>query len=65
MYAIRSYYAASELKVGKDATSLHMTVSIGLATFPHSATDSKELFHQADMALYNAKQGGRNRVSIA
>jgi len=62
---IRQAVAASELKVGKDATSLHMTVSIGLATFPHSATDSKELFHQADMALYNAKQGGRNRVSIA
>jgi len=46
-------------------STIEVSVSIGLATYPRSGQSAKELFHQADMALYNAKQGGRNRVSIA
>lgn len=49
----------------KEKSQVRISVSIGLASFPHSGRDAKELFHQADMALYNAKRGGRNRVSIA
>ena len=42
---------------------LHITISIGVATFPHKAIhDSKELVECADKALYNAKENGRNRV---
>jgi two-component system cell cycle response regulator len=42
---------------------LHITVSIGVATFPHRAIhDSKELVECADKALYKAKENGRNRV---
>jgi len=42
---------------------LHVTISVGVATFPHEAIDdSKELIECADKALYRAKENGRNRV---
>jgi two-component system cell cycle response regulator len=42
---------------------LHLTASIGVATFPSPRVDSTEdLFARADEALYRAKSGGRNQV---
>ncbi|MDO8580019.1 MAG: sensor domain-containing diguanylate cyclase [Candidatus Omnitrophota bacterium] len=43
----------------------HITVSIGVAAFPKDAQIKEELIHQADQALYKAKQEGRNRVCSA
>ena len=40
----------------------HVTVSIGVATFPVDATSEEGLTQRADKALYKAKQKGRNRV---
>jgi diguanylate cyclase (GGDEF)-like protein len=40
-----------------------LTVSVGVATFPTDAKGSEELLAHADLALYVAKQGGRNRVA--
>ncbi|MDD2927442.1 MAG: sensor domain-containing diguanylate cyclase [Candidatus Omnitrophica bacterium] len=40
----------------------HITVSIGVATFPADATEEDELIQRADKAMYKAKQKGRNRV---
>lgn len=42
-----------------------VTVSIGLAEYPRDASDAKSLIEAADMALYTAKRGGRNRVEEA
>ncbi len=48
--------------IGK-AQSLHLTASIGIATFPGSHAESAEdLLDCADKALYRAKQDGRNLV---
>ncbi|WP_277506252.1 MULTISPECIES: sensor domain-containing diguanylate cyclase [unclassified Paenibacillus] len=41
-----------------------VTVSIGIALYPQHATDSSELFHLADNAMYQAKTEGRNRTVI-
>jgi diguanylate cyclase (GGDEF)-like protein len=40
----------------------HITVSVGVATFPDDARDPIELVELADSALYRAKRGGRNRI---
>jgi len=40
----------------------HITVSIGLATYPAHALDKEMLLKTADDALYRAKNTGRNRV---
>ncbi len=42
-----------------------ITVSIGLATFPETTQDCGRLSKDADFALYEAKDAGRNRVSTA
>lgn len=39
-----------------------LTVSIGVSVFPDDAKDKNELISHADLALYRAKQAGRNRV---
>ncbi len=45
---------------------VHLTASLGVATIsPNNDSDMNELFKQADMALYEAKRLGRNRVSCA
>ena len=43
-----------------------VTVSIGIAGVPDdSITTAEKLIHQADIALYEAKTKGRNRIEIA
>lgn len=39
-----------------------ITVSLGIATFPHDGNDGPALLHSADVALYQAKLSGRNAV---
>jgi diguanylate cyclase (GGDEF)-like protein len=41
------------------------TISAGVAAFPKDAHTREHLFQQADLALYSAKQAGRNTVSLA
>ena len=41
------------------------TLSIGVAAAPAHGTRTDAVLHAADMALYDAKLGGRNRVRIA
>lgn len=43
----------------------HLTISVGLATYPTHGLDREALLRQADDALYRAKHGGKNRVRAA
>ncbi|MDQ0339487.1 diguanylate cyclase (GGDEF)-like protein [Caldalkalibacillus uzonensis] len=44
---------------------LNVTVSIGLALYPHHADDAASLLRYADRAMYmGAKQKGRNKVAV-
>ncbi len=43
-------------------TSVQVTLSLGVATFPQDGQDATALLHEADIALYHAKRLGRNRV---
>lgn len=52
----------SKTPVQKDGHSFTQTVSMGVAIFPDDAKTLEDLIHQADQALYKAKQGGRNQV---
>ena len=45
-------------------TSLHVTISIGVSEFPSSDQDREELIRKADTALYQSKEGGRNKTTI-
>lgn len=40
----------------------NITVSIGIAAFPSDAVDEGELIQKADIAMYKAKEAGRNQV---
>jgi diguanylate cyclase (GGDEF)-like protein/PAS domain S-box-containing protein len=41
-----------------------ITLSFGIAIYPDHGTDAQALLRVADVALYRAKQNGRNRVEI-
>ena len=49
--------------LGKDGKGT-LTISGGLASFPHDGTSPEELFHKADNALLDAKANGKNRVYL-
>lgn len=52
----------SVIRHGRADTAHHVTISIGVASFPNDSTDPIELVEMADSALYRAKREGRNRV---
>jgi diguanylate cyclase (GGDEF)-like protein len=46
-------------------TQIRITISLGISNFPiHRMKSKEELVKMADLALYEAKRGGRNRVCI-
>lgn len=44
---------------------LNVTVSIGINLHPNESRNFKEAFKQADIALYKAKETGRNKIEIS
>ena len=50
------------LEIPTDKGPLSVTMSIGVAAFPDDSRDQAQLIERADLALYHAKENGRNRV---
>ncbi len=48
--------------VTRSGRERHLTVSLGCALIPNNATDGPSLLKAADLALFEAKRSGRNRV---
>ncbi|MEZ7890839.1 MAG: diguanylate cyclase [Candidatus Wallbacteria bacterium] len=44
--------------------TVHVTASLGIASYPIHSVSKLDLIAKADLALYKSKQNGRNRVSI-
>jgi diguanylate cyclase (GGDEF)-like protein/PAS domain S-box-containing protein len=53
---------AEPVRVG--VHELRITPSIGLAIYPEHGTDTITLMRHADLAMYQAKNDGRNRVQV-
>jgi diguanylate cyclase (GGDEF)-like protein len=47
-----------------DGNTVQVTVSIGVAEASHDTGNMGELLNRADLALYEAKRGGRNQVCV-
>ncbi|MBV9214851.1 MAG: GGDEF domain-containing protein [Acidobacteria bacterium] len=56
-------YPFSVVSQSDRKNSHHITVSIGVSSFPDDSSDPIELVEMADSALYRAKREGRNRVA--
>lgn len=63
--AERVRQSIAEQSVATDWEPLHFTVSIGVASLDTRTVDLNDLLRQADAALYQAKENGRNRVEPA
>lgn len=60
--AIRRQVAARPFDTDHGQDCIVLTISAGLASFPHDGNDVSRLLHRADRRLQTAKRDGRNRV---
>ena len=58
----RAAFAATAVNFA--GTTIHATLSIGVALYPEEGSSVDELTRCADLALYRAKEQGRNRVVL-
>lgn len=47
-----------------DGNKINITASIGISIYPESGSDMPELMQQADIALYKAKEHGKNTFCV-
>ena len=62
MERVRSDIASSKMP-GTDGKDIGVSVSAGIAEFPYDGIDAESLIKAADMAMYQSKANGRNKVT--
>jgi diguanylate cyclase (GGDEF)-like protein len=62
---LREAVEKARYDVSTSQTPISATMSIGISCFPHDATTTINLLHEADVAVYRAKLNGRNCVVCA
>jgi diguanylate cyclase (GGDEF)-like protein len=62
---LRRAVATTPLPGAPDQQPIHLTISVGVATYGADASDMSGLIESADKALYAAKHAGRNAVQAA
>ncbi len=64
MERLRETLSKEEIDID-NGRKIKITISIGISSFPDDGSTLKELIEASDIALYKAKNGGRNRVILA
>lgn len=60
--SLRKLVAESPVSLPARDCQAHVTISAGLASFPHDGTSAGDLFAAADERMFQAKREGRNRI---
>ena len=60
----RRLISAISKPIHHDGHAMHVTASIGIAVSSEGETSLEEMMRQADSALYQSKQNGRNRPTL-
>lgn len=60
--ALRRVQQAMMRPVSLDGESFLVTVSLGVSLYPKDGDDAETLLRNADMAMYQAKEGGRDTI---
>lgn len=65
--ALAQPYILKFVKLNATETTIehHCTTSIGMMPFINHETDAETILKQADMAMYQAKEAGRNQIRLA
>ena len=59
---VRAEIAQTPFQIGSAGATMNVTVSVGVSSLRRGADSVEDLMKRADVALYEAKTGGRNRV---
>ena len=59
---IRAEIAKVPFAIGRDGQTAEITISVGVSSLLHGRDTVEALMKRADLALYEAKNSGRNRV---
>ncbi len=54
----------NKMRVDYKGTNLQVTISVGMAGYPQAGKDASQILTSADLAMYKAKDMGRNRLYI-
>ncbi len=64
IFAERVRESVAQIEIPHENQKLHVTISLGVSTYPDHSEEKEGLIHAADEALYASKHRGKNCVSL-